>query len=315
MTILAIVAVVTSAMPFGAVLAGSMGLISLWALTRLYRTVKGSTLVAPWCWSVAAVAAVSISEVIVQWPGELQSAAWTGHVRYLAAAVTFCPIMAVLGAKRPQDRAWQLIVLSLWVIVALPVGSALLYWPGQALILHPAWQWFLVVLIGVALFNYLPTRFWPSSVFVCAAQISLFADHLPLPALPGAPLTRWIGMACGTAAILLCAFGLPARQSVREPIDRLWLDFRDRYGALWALRVAERFNDAAKRNGWGVRLTWAGLSNATQQPTAAEPISDNGARVIQSDEVASAMRTSLQGLLRRFLPQRSIDDIKVATKN
>ena len=39
---------------------------------------------------------------------------------FAAAMIVFCPAMALLGAKRPQDKPWQLIVLSLWGILALP---------------------------------------------------------------------------------------------------------------------------------------------------------------------------------------------------
>jgi len=299
---LAFVSVSTSGIPGGVFLAVSLGLISVWSLIRMYRTLKGSTLVAPWGWSLIAVASITISETVIWWQQGSGWEAWTGHLRFLAAATTLCPIMAVLGAKRPQNRAWQMIVLSLWGTVALPAVAALSFWPHQALILHPAWQWFLAALIGVGLFNYLPTRFWPSSLLICAAQICLFADHLPVRVFSRDPFVGWIGMACGTVAIVLRAYELPPRREVVEPIDRLWLDFRDSFGALWALRLADRFNDAAKRFDWGVWLTWNGLVRDTPQESMEQsPSLKAMTSIAVSDEVRTAMHKTINGMLRRFL--------------
>jgi hypothetical protein len=42
-------------------------------------------------------------------------------------------------------------------------------------------------------------------------------------------------------------------------IDRLWLDFRNRFGLVWGQRLREQFNRAALNAGWSVYLAWPGL--------------------------------------------------------
>jgi hypothetical protein len=83
-----------------------------------------------------------------------------------------------------------------------------------------------------------------------------------------------------------------ARRS-RSAWDREWLDFRDRFGALWALRVAERINAAAVGNSWPVRLTWNGYGAvdgwAIPEPDSLPP------------DVRQALQTTKDNLLRRFV--------------
>ncbi len=65
---------------------------------------------------------------------------WAAPARYIAAMSTFSPIMALLGAKRPQDRGWQFIVATLWAILSLPACEWLLF--GGVAEIHPARFWF-----------------------------------------------------------------------------------------------------------------------------------------------------------------------------
>jgi hypothetical protein len=52
---------------------------------------------------------------------------------------------------------------------------------------------------------------------------------------------------------------------------RAWIDFRDAYGAVWGVRVAERLNVAARRHGWPVLFAWRGLRVAAPHDTAYLP--------------------------------------------
>jgi hypothetical protein len=262
--------------------------VALAGLVRRWPSLEGSTLRAPWHWMLAAVIALAACESAAFFD---RQAGWIEHVRYLAAVATLCPTVAVLGAKRPQDRAWQFIVASLWIVAALPSVSQWLLRPDAALDLHGAWRWFLLILIAIGLFNSLPTRYWPTSLLAAVCQVCLLAPHLPLADSWSIanPIYLWPpGATLWCAAIALWGFDLPRRRSAGQPLDQLWLDFRDLVGALWALRVAERINAASAQYGCSARLGWHGWTTDGERPPALE--------------------RSLRMLLRRFVSPHWIDE-------
>jgi hypothetical protein len=90
------------------------------AVAATCRKLRGTTLVGSQVWlgtCLVAVAAVDIWQTLAV---ERANASAAEPLRFFAATLTFCPLMALMGAKRPQDRAWHFIVLSLWVVLALP---------------------------------------------------------------------------------------------------------------------------------------------------------------------------------------------------
>src|SRR4051794_37539298 len=106
------------------------------ALARLRKDAMSTTLSAPWCWAGVSLTAMTAAELtIALFAGESEPA-WISHLRYCAAVTTFAPAMGVFGAKRPQNRAWQLIVLALLAILILPSIQALLFRAGEPLALH-----------------------------------------------------------------------------------------------------------------------------------------------------------------------------------
>ena len=157
------------------------GAITLAALAKGYAAAAGSTLAAPWYWSCIAVVVVTAAATYranaSADPGP--AAAGLIAVSFLAAVATFMPTAAVLGAKRPQDRGWQFVVASLWAILFLPCGQWWLTGGGRSLTLHPAWSWFLAVLIAIQCGNYLACRYWPSSLLFAIAQVLLLWGNLP----------------------------------------------------------------------------------------------------------------------------------------
>jgi hypothetical protein len=277
-------------MPSAALGLAATGLaVLVWRRDR----VRGTTLMACWYWALLALLSVAGVEAAIGFVGGTSPPDWAEPLRFAAATATFCPIMAALGAKRPQDRAWQFIVLSLWGVLALPAAEAYFIQPGQSLEVHDARAWFLLILIVVGAANSLLTRYWLSSLLLAAGQVALLAGYLPFVSRPLGTAGALGGLALGVAAVWLAAAGFPKRRKAEQPIDQLWLDFRDMFGVLWSLRVAERINAAAAMNGWNVALSWSGFRRADAAET------DASAEI--PADVAVVLRQNLLNLLRRFV--------------
>ncbi len=237
------------------------------------RRLRGTTMIAPMAWAVGAVVGVTFVEVMVG----LQTSAvadWIEPAQFAAACLTFCPTVAILGAKRPQDSAWQLIVLALLVVLALPAVEAWLR--GTVIEVHVVRGSFLAILILVGLFNHLPTRFAAAAAAYAAAQTALLWPHLPL-----APSTNaeWLGIA-GLGLLLLSAMLLRLRARTAPRVDmkdrpladlgHVWSEFRDWFGSVWSLRVMERMNASSQMYRWPVTLEWDGFvwRPSNESPTA-----------------------------------------------
>jgi hypothetical protein len=271
---------------------GAVGLIVMLAGRQRLR---GTTLVAPWSWATFSLVAVASCEALA---GCVDSGGrdWTSPLRFSAAATTFCPSMARLGAKRPQNRAWQLVVLSLWIILALPAWEGLVV-VGRQVHVSGVRAGFLLVLIAVGLLDALPTRYWLSALLVAAGQLCLVGRYLPLAALSGRTAGAIGGLGLIVAAISLIVAGLPPRRAPGRREDRVWLDFRDAFGALWALRVAQRVNASASMSGWNVFLGWNGLRTASGQKNS----------VVIAPHVERAFDKTLRAVLARFVSAEWID--------
>ena len=236
-------------------LAGSLFVI----LASAHRLVRGTTLQAVWGWTLFSSASLVVAELVPCAGGGLLE-----NLRLSAALSTLCPIVAMLGAKRPQSRAWQWIVLSLWVVLVLPVAES--YFAGRGAVpkIHDARGWFLIVLILLGLANYVATRHWFASWIVATSQLVLLAEHLPL--FRHIPLERGGNWALGGlfVAVVLVRCGWPKRERLGATCtDRIWIDFRDCYGVIWSLRVVHRINDLAAKRGEQIRLSWNGLDTGT----------------------------------------------------
>jgi hypothetical protein len=254
------------------------------------RKITGSTLIGPWWWCLAALAALGLTEAAIaaQWVRSAEP------LRFAAAVGVFSPWMSLLGAKRPQDAAWHFIVASLWGIQAMPAAEALWLKPGQPLAIVDFRAYLLLGLMVLALLVYLPTRFWLSAILAAAGQFALCWNFLPWTLADNRSTV--IGMVClllGAIAALVSA----RRPSPAPPLDRVWLDFRDRFGALWGARVLERINaDAALRQA-PMRLGWSGFCSADRgEPMAEIP-----------PEARDELRLSFVNLLRRFVTVEWID--------
>ena len=284
---------VAAATVVGAALAVALAGLLMRCLVRVRRT----TLNAPCLWTLTAVALITASALTGKLAGSSNSVILIEVLRFAAAATTFCPLMAVLGAKRPQHLGWQWVVVTMWIVLVWPAAQAALRPAGMRIELFFAWKAFLVGLIALGLLNYIPTKFWLSAVLVSVGQTLLFADFLwvdnPIPAE-----WQWIAaLACFCAATLIATAQREGAANTHNSVDhnlaafdRQWRDFRDAYGAFWALRILDRINHTSELRDWSVRLTWTGFA-AVEQEKDPHPNST------QLAEIQQTMAT----LLRRFL--------------
>ncbi|MFI4876190.1 MAG: hypothetical protein ACIALR_12655 [Blastopirellula sp. JB062] len=272
-----------------ACLAGMVGVLFLMARRK---ALHGTTLVAPWRWALIAWISVTGAEAWIGFAVSAGSlATYRDSLRFLASMTLFCPQIAQLGAKRPQNVAWQWVVVTLWAVLVMPVGEQLAAGRGGELILSGARSWFLFVLVVVGLLNNGPTRFGVTAILLAMSQTLLLAQHLPGLGRDLAAGGAALAILLLLMAILLTVLDWPSRGSVSRPEDRVWLDFRDSFGAFWGLRVAERINASATRYQWGLWLTWSGFAQVEFVGLAGEV----------NEEVNSALRLSLRSLLRRFV--------------
>ena len=282
--------------------------LTLAALLAGRGKLAGTTLIAPWAWTVLAVSLIGGWGMFgVTAAPTARPATWVPPVQYIIASSTFCPIIAVLGARRPQHRGWQWIVLSLWGIISVPAVMSLLS-PSATFSIHAVWSWFLAVLLVVGLLNYLPTRFAAAAAAWAAGQATLMAHQLP-------GLSRYLAgrgsaadaaagfttagpsLALGffAAAVLLALIlaHLPNRRDTNG-FDRLWTDYRNSFGAVWAVRLADRINDHARRSGWPVALRWNGF-----RPTAEDSRHDRRPGLAPAEH--QALQQDMLNYLRRFV--------------
>jgi hypothetical protein len=252
---------------------------------------SGTTLTAACLWALGSTLSLAVAVYLANSSGNEQLGGRSA-LRFAAVVTTLCPLMAVLGAKRPQDRGWQWVVASLWLVLVWPAGQAVLLRSGS-LDLFIAWKLFLAGLIALGPLNYLPTRFWLASMLVALGQTVLMSEYLgPVPA----EATRWL-LPVGVGCLFLAAAIVTWQRHAATPPagdpegtlathSRQWKKFRDAYGAFWALRILARINQTAELSNWPMRLAWTGFDiSEDERPTAD-----------QQTEIDEAMST----LLRRF---------------
>lgn len=259
---------------------------------------RGTTLKPAWDWSLLAVAGVGATVTGWTWLSPASEDA-----RFFAAITTCCPLMAVLGARRPQHNAWVFVVLVMWCILAIPsverwVGRA----PGRLLQDDPR-AWLLPVLIAVGWLNWAPTRWLPEATLAAAAQTIWSAEWLP-PPLAGVLPVAWTsspsGWCTGLACVAVALGSLQVRRlrrSSTSDFDAAWRKFRDTFGALWGLRIAEQINALLRTHKCRVQLRWRGFVDR-----------DTGASAAPPPRVSGPLRQCFENHLRRFVDLDWIED-------
>lgn len=285
----------------GSWIAAGLALAIAVAAFTAHLWLRGTTMAAPaaWgFWSGVTIFAVEGSLAL----GSVDPL-WDSLWLYAAAAGTFCPMMGVLGAKRPQDRGWQWVVLSLWVILLVPAMQAVAARSGQPLELTGAWRLLLAALIAMGLLNYLPTRYAVAAVLCAIGQTLLLGPYVIANLANSASIGRIAGLAlllaaAATAVVIASRRGVTGRGSESSPaasFNTRWFAFRDDWGAFWGLRVMQRVNQTAEIGGWAVRLEWwNGFVPAADG--AAVPATDDAIDA----PTAAHIQQSLDSLLWRF---------------
>ena len=147
-----------------------------------------------------------------------------------------------------------------------------------------------MILVLTGLVNMLPTRFGFSALLTAASQFALLQGYWPGFPQSAGRLTVAIAIGLFGLAFALIGLGWPAWRPAAQPWDRIWLDFRNSFGVVWGLRVAERANQSARSSGSNLRLGWQGFHRELQ-PSTTQPAADE----------RDAIDLALQTQLRRFV--------------
>ncbi|WP_437225214.1 hypothetical protein SH661x_003964 [Planctomicrobium sp. SH661] len=272
--------------------------LSLLATLTLGNPVTQTSLTPAWRWGQAAQFAwfLSSTAAAASSPGSpLMDQAWLW-----TAILTLCPLIAVLGARRPATRVWSwFIILPLIAVLGWPGLTVFSNWPSipPLRIQAPVCIGFgLVTVMGVG--NYLGTRYSLPAVLaglavaLCLAPLTTFWQVPP-------PTAAMMRVAAGM--VLVSGIGFAIRQGLREgteesPYDRLWFDFRDTFGIVWSIRIQERINQIAEKENWSSRLGPNGFEWNLQMPVESRTVTE------------TRMDHALRWHLRRFVDPEWIDE-------
>ncbi|OYV81764.1 MAG: hypothetical protein B7Z73_17695, partial [Planctomycetia bacterium 21-64-5] len=183
-----------------------------------WRHVRGTTFAAPAAWAVFSFTALTIDAAysLTLLHGDQPPAL---HADYLAGMTTLAPFVALLGAKRPQDRAWQFIVASLLGLLAFQDLRSWSLDPSVPPAPHAAWCWLATGLVVMQLLNYLPTRYASAACMAFLGQVSVLLN-VCFPFVPDDTRAASFGLPLLAVSTLLAAV-LTRRRTFgrREPED------------------------------------------------------------------------------------------------
>jgi hypothetical protein len=269
--------------------------LALMVLFNACRRSRGTTLFAPLAWGLVSFVLIVLAGISLR-PGLPGNSLNTRTTWWLVVAtLSCCPTVSLLGAKRPQNRPWQLIVFSLWGILALPAVQNLILHPSDPPSVHVLWRWFYVALIFIGPFNYLATLFAPAGILAAIGQAMLLWQFLPGVAAETSEAPT-LGILV-TAGSILCAAVLGSRRRRRltrhgkaEGWNRVWLDFRDSYGVIWGVRVMERIESLLQSSNSPAWLEWW---SGFEAPSVTSDL--------ELRQAITANEPGLRNLLRRFV--------------
>jgi len=179
-----------------------------------------------------------------------------GLKEYLFLCLTACVVVSLLGAKFPGAGLWNAVVAAFLLVKLMPVFEQ--GWDAPHWHLDPLRGAFLGIVLAIGVLNYVPTRLGP---WVMLAGLGLLTalGWLPLAGLPRFPFVFGF-----LAVALWGAYVGGGNVVAAESLAGRWLSFRDRYGVVWALRVKEEFNAAARHAGLKAQLDWWGDTTGSE---------------------------------------------------
>jgi len=237
---------------------GQLALCALvgWRLMRLWRCIADTTLTAAWWWGWCAVA-VAAAMCIVRWQAEAAGSLFAVG-DYVTAVMGLTPLMAVLGARRPTNRVWTpFVMLPLIAVLNWPVFSVVLArgWWGDLALETPVVAGFALVTM-MACGNYFGTRLTLVALAwggMLCGLVFCYAANAPTW-WPQPEWFRWIVGGVGIVGLLRLESVWSRIDSAADLFDRLWFDFLDRYGVVWARRLQDRLNAVGEQQQWPGRL-------------------------------------------------------------
>lgn len=279
---------------------GTIGLVLVWfRLVAVRRHIVITTLRAAWIWMLCASLLWSITWIIaIVFP--MISNGLAEQMWYASTVLMLCPFIAVLGARRPVSRVWAVfVILPLLIVLEWPalVAQGNISDLNPIVFEAPAIVAFVVVAV-MGLGNYIATRYAISAVLMATALLLVVAPLSPsVPSLfPDRFHSRmWATIALSAAAV--AAHGLSRRKVPTDSsIDRVWIDFRNWYGIVWAKRIQDRINQTAEKENWPCRLQTYGFV----------PIANSELPQHESQSQVQIEHT-IRWLLRRFVDSDWID--------
>lgn len=242
------------------------------AAERCGRAVLHTTLRTAWRWLVGAGLAVCLMAttdgLMKGWPERTADYGWC-----LTSILLLCPPMAVLGARRPGVRVWSLFILCPMVaVLSWPIWTLLVQgseWRGLSLEVPTVLGFVFVLVMGAG--NYLGTRFAMSALLYFAGVLAIFLSCTGWSLVPEASMPAWrLGSILALAAAVLAGMVFRPAVAARHRVNRLWDDFRNQFGILWALRMVERINALALQEQWTIRLSLDGFPAESGRLTSNE---------------------------------------------
>lgn len=242
----------------------TFGLITVWCILLRARSVTHrTTLVAAWAWSLMAVTAWTAVWLAAKLTSVSNNVGIVDQLWYAVAILTPTPLLAVLGARRPRVNTWNAFVLLPYVIVfGVPAIHA---WSGDGHIstlqVEPPFVFGYLFVIVMGTGNYFGTKYTGAGLCLGVALLLLFAPYSSAvpESFPDKTTSREWATGLLAVGVVWAYWKSQSKYVPTGEYDRLWLDFRDRFGIVWAKRVMDRWNKAAKTGQWNVQLELYGI--------------------------------------------------------